>query len=408
MRSFAALVILLLVGPISAQEKQPVPHVATPAEKKFEELVHKGDEHLARIAPYEVAIESVHAIEGREPSKHGKNRFHLIVDKGRTRFRIEAKIGDDATPSLIVVSDGKAVRHAYMPKKLYSQRDAEKPLDELLADAMTAHALEGTGIDFLLREDLRHHVLANTVRVDDRGAAQLDGKATHHFQIDLVSRKKIDVWFSTDANPLLRRMTTTQVISLGEKKSFTSVTTTNYRWNHLPTNAEESFKLADTDAKRVTSIFDALAKGDPTELIGKQAPTLKLRGLDGKEVGLNEHKGKQPLVLYLWATWAATSAADRPAIAEMVNGYREKGVLFLSINVGEKEDRVRAFLEKTGRKSTVLIDPTATILDAYHLSSLSAAIVIGRDGTVRDILSGSGAPYRERLSRALDAVLKGP
>ena len=406
MRSLVCFV-MLFVGQAGAQEKQPTPHVVSPAEKKFEELVHKGDEHLARIAPYEVTIESAHSIDGREPSKHGKNRFHLIVDKGRTRFRIEAKIADASTPTLVVVSDGKVVRHSYATKKLYSEREAEKPLDELFADAMTAHALEGTGIEFLLREDVRHNVLARTVRFEDRGEAKLDGKATHHFQVDFINRKKIDLWFSNDAN-LLQRMTTTQVISLGEKKSFTSVTTANYRWNHAPTNAEESFKLADTDLKRVTSIFDALAKGDPTELIGKQAPTLKLRGLDGKDTSLNDHKGKQPLVLYLWATWAATSAADRPAIAELVNGYREKGVLFLSINVGEKEDRVRAFLEKTGRKSTVLIDPNATILDAYHLSSLSAAIVIGRDGTVRDILSGSGAPYREKLSRALESVLKAP
>jgi peroxiredoxin len=405
----SALVALLLAtaGSLFGQEK-PTEVKLTEAEKKFEAQVVAADRFLSEHTPYAVAIESTWKGSGHGQDREGKNVFRLVVGKDRKQFRIEAGTGKDKHPALVVVSDGKSVSRLYVPGKIYSQHACDDPFAEVGRDALTASSLEGSGIDFLVRKDVRGYLLSQTVSVQDMGDVKLDGKPAQQFRITLANKRVVDVWFPEGDNHLVRRLAMTLEIPVKEKEIYRMTITTRFDWDTKPKLEGNEFALTLSEgARKVDNILAALNQADGRELVGKPAPELRLTGIDGKEVRPADHKGKGVSVLYLWATWCAPSTDDMPDLNKFVEGYEKKGVEFLAINVDEKEDLVKPAVEKRGYKGKVALDPKGTSLEAYRLAVIPAVVLIDKDGTVQAIHTGGGSGLREKVRKDLDALLKG-
>lgn len=414
-RSFlfgAALALAVAAAALPAQEKQPgggkkpaVPLSA--AEKQFADRLTRMEEYLSKNAPYVVTIDSTWKSSGTGQERTGKNTFRLVVGPKREQFRIEAGKGGAKAPGLVVVSNGKTVTHLYAPKKLYTQRATDDPFAEVQRDALTVNALEGSGIDFLVRKHVRRNFLAQTVSVQDLGDAKLDGAPARHFRLTLANRRQKDVWFGGGDRPLIRQIATTLEIPVQGKEVYQLSITTRLQWAvnaQLP--AREFTLQLPEGARKVRNLMDALVRGDAEDLLGKPAPKLRLTGLDGKEI-TPAAQGKGVTVLYLWATWCAPSTTDVSGTNQFLREYEKKGVTFLAVDVGEKPDVVQAFVKKRGFQGAVALDPDSASLDAYRLSALPAAILIGRDGTVQAVVGGAGPAVRAQIGRDLDALLKG-
>jgi peroxiredoxin len=397
---------------LPAQEKQTgggkKPAVPpSEAEKQFTERVTRMEDYLGKNAPYVVTIESTWKSSGTGQERSGKNTFRLVVGPMRDHFRIEAGKGGEKVPGLTVVSDGKTVTHLYAPKKLYTQRATDDPFAELQRDALTVNALEGSGIDFLVRKNVRRNFLAQTASVQDLGEAKLDGESARHFRLTLANRRQKDVWFGAGDGSLIRQIATTLEIPVQGKEVYRLAITTRLNWTMNADLPAKTFALELPEgARKVRNLLDALVRGDAEDLLGKPAPKLRLTGLDGEEIA-PAPKEKGVTVLYLWATWCAPSTTDVSGTNQFLREYEKKGVTFLAVNVGEKPDVVRAFVKQRGFQGKVALDPDSASLEAYRLSALPAAVLIGRDGTVRAVHGGAGPAVREQIRRDLDALLKG-
>jgi hypothetical protein len=397
---------------LPAQEKQPgggkKPAVQpSEAEKQFTDRVTHMEDYLSKNAPYVVALESTWKSSGTGPERTGTNTFRLVVGPKREQFRIEAGKGGEKAPGLTVVSDGTTVTHLYAPNKLYTQQATDDPFAEVQRDALTVTALEGSGIDFLVRKSVRRNFLAQTVAVQDLGEAKLDCASARHFRLTLANRRQKDVWFGEGDRPLMRQIATTLEIPVQGKEVYRLTITTRLNWTVNADLPAGTFTLQlPAGARKVRNLLDALVRGDAEELLGKPAPKLRLTGLDGKGIA-PAPKAKGVTVLYLWATWCAPSTTDVSGTNQFLSEYEKKGVTFVAVNVGEKPDVVQAFVKERGFRGTVALDPASASLEAYRLSALPAAILIGRDGTVQAVHGGAGPAVREQIGRDLDALLKG-
>ncbi|HQL94771.1 MAG TPA: TlpA disulfide reductase family protein [Candidatus Hydrogenedentes bacterium] len=141
-------------------------------------------------------------------------------------------------------------------------------------------------------------------------------------------------------------------------------------------------------------------------LSGQEAPPFTLPTLDGTSVSLQDHLGKDVVLLDFWATWCPPCRALIPDIAEIAAEYGPKGVAVYAVNLGEPPQRVKNFLESEGLSLPVLLDTENTVGALYQVSGIPRVLIIGKDGVVRHDQAGSGPGEGMMLRRELDKALR--
>jgi thiol-disulfide isomerase/thioredoxin len=148
--------------------------------------------------------------------------------------------------------------------------------------------------------------------------------------------------------------------------------------------------------------------------LGKPAPAIVAKDVDGKPVALADLKGRVVLVEF-WATWCPPCVAAIPALEELERKYRDRGLVILGINVDamhedvQDEKRalaaVRRFLVRHRVTWTNLLNGqgAADLAAAYGVEEIPANFLIGRDGKVVAV-EQSG----EALERAIVEALGPP
>ena len=144
----------------------------------------------------------------------------------------------------------------------------------------------------------------------------------------------------------------------------------------------------------------------PGPLAGHEAPPFTLPTLDGTSVSLQDHLGKDVVLLDFWATWCPPCRALIPDIAEIAAEYGPKGVAVYAVNLGEPPQRVKNFLESEGLSLPVLLDAENTVGALYQVSGIPRVLIIGKDGVVRHDQAGSGPGEGMMLRRELDKALR--
>jgi hypothetical protein len=129
------------------------------------------------------------------------------------------------------------------------------------------------------------------------------------------------------------------------------------------------------------------------DLIGKPAPPITGKDVDGKPVALHNNNTKITLVVF-WATW---NVADIQAVAAFKNSLKShegKGLQIIGVNLDAHRDGgmpvadilpdVRRFLIDNNIRWPNLIDVPGedSLARAYGVKDLPSNVLIGRDGTV--------------------------
>ncbi|HPO14527.1 MAG TPA: TlpA disulfide reductase family protein [Candidatus Hydrogenedentes bacterium] len=139
-------------------------------------------------------------------------------------------------------------------------------------------------------------------------------------------------------------------------------------------------------------------------LEGKPAPGFQLPSLDGQQVELSSHRGKDVVVLDFWATWCPPCRKGLPIIDRLAKEFYGRGVVAYGIN-NEKLPLVKEFIKEQGIDLTVLTDPSNAVFEKYMVNGIPQTVIIGKDGVIRKVHVGLSFNFEGSLRREINKAL---
>ncbi|MFC5699845.1 redoxin domain-containing protein [Cohnella faecalis] len=121
--------------------------------------------------------------------------------------------------------------------------------------------------------------------------------------------------------------------------------------------------------------------------IGDKPPEFKLLDLSGQVHSLEEYKGK-PLILNFWGTFCPPCRDEMPALQEVYDSWKDKGVQLVGINLSENRLNVDSFIQMVGTNFPILLDKDRMTEKAYGLKQYPTTFFIDAKGKIRDIRIG--------------------
>lgn len=146
---------------------------------------------------------------------------------------------------------------------------------------------------------------------------------------------------------------------------------------------------------------------DTRSLQGKAAPDFTLTTLDGKQVKLSEQKGSVVLIDF-WATWCPPCRKALPHI-QHISENRDlagRGLRVWAVNLREQKEKVQQFMSDNKYTFAVPMDQNGAVAGVYRVQGIPTTVIVGKDGTIRNVFVGFGAGGEKRLDEAIEAALK--
>lgn len=116
---------------------------------------------------------------------------------------------------------------------------------------------------------------------------------------------------------------------------------------------------------------------------GDMAPDFRLTTLAGDEVQLSDYRG-QGVFLNFWATYCPPCEEEMPYIESQYHEFKDKGVVVLTVDVGEPKLTVESFVKRHNLSFPVLLDQREEIIKLYGIGPIPVTFLIDKDGKVID------------------------
>lgn len=413
LKSFSVWAVVVSCGAVDLQAQSEVHPLRTPnvqlseAETKFDKTVQTFERHLYEAGAFAVDVTSRWTYRGEGRKTEGTNLYHVAVQKGG-KYRIEAGSAEQGKAQYVCVSDSRQVIRFHKAANYYSRQAASATQDDLQHDTLTLQTLSGSGVELLIRPQMRAQLIARISDVRLQGEEMLDGRRVIHMQLTLVDQRLMDVWFTAEKIPMLVQLTTTEKIPINNQNVVELTTTSKFDWEVGGPLPGETFTLDIPEkARAVDNLLAALREGDIRELLGKQAPLLELQDMNGETVRLADYRGDRAIVLIFWASWCAPSTNRMATLNEFVADAQQRGAVVWAVNLGETLEQVKSCVKEHHYQGKVLLDPENQSLDQYRFGELPMTVLIGKDGTVQAFHSGSTAEARRRIRRDTAKLLQG-
>jgi len=120
----------------------------------------------------------------------------------------------------------------------------------------------------------------------------------------------------------------------------------------------------------------------------ERAPRFNAKTMDGEKFTNELIKGKVVL-LEFWTTWCPYCLDEIPFVEKFNTEYGDKGLLVLTINVGESKKTVKKFLEQHPRKTRLILTEDTNLAAMYEATAYPIYVVIDRDGNISGTQRGA-------------------
>lgn len=132
-------------------------------------------------------------------------------------------------------------------------------------------------------------------------------------------------------------------------------------------------------------------------------PNFSLRRFDGERFVLQEYAG-QPVFLYFWASWCIPCEEEAPLIEALWPEYRDRGWMFLGVNIWDREEDARRFIERHGLTFPLARDEEGEVYLEYGVQGLPTAFFIAPGPQM--YARYDGLLSEEKLCGLLDEVVR--
>jgi len=142
--------------------------------------------------------------------------------------------------------------------------------------------------------------------------------------------------------------------------------------------------------------------------VGSQAPSFSVPLLEGGELDLAQHLGKNPILLDFWSIYCVSCVQEMPKLVEIYERYKDRGFIAVGVDLdsfGQK--RVVRFVQGLSFKITypLVIDAQREVAAKYGVSVLPTTVVIDRKGKIIfyhvGYAPGDEATIEEKVKEAL-------
>lgn len=140
--------------------------------------------------------------------------------------------------------------------------------------------------------------------------------------------------------------------------------------------------------------------------VGDMAPDFTAELTNGESVTLSEEQDKVVL-LNFWATWCGPCVNEMPALERLQEEYGDQ-LLVLAVNSMEDKSTVDSFVEEKGYTFSIAYDVNGEIGIKYPTSGIPYTLIIGKDGTVKQIFVGAADAETQYMyyKNVIETVLK--
>ena len=122
---------------------------------------------------------------------------------------------------------------------------------------------------------------------------------------------------------------------------------------------------------------------------GENAPNFTLKNLDGKEISLNQFRGKHVLINF-WATWCGPCKIEMPSLEALYERFKDRNFVLLAIsNDMFGANIVKPFVKTHKINFPVLLDQRLKVSNAFGVVSLPTTFMIDPQGKIIGALFGA-------------------
>jgi thiol-disulfide isomerase/thioredoxin len=113
------------------------------------------------------------------------------------------------------------------------------------------------------------------------------------------------------------------------------------------------------------------------------------------------------ILLDFWATWCGPCVQAMPEVNEIAKKYKDKGLVFYAVNVGEQADAIKAFLAEAKLDVPVAMNADNKISDLYKVEGIPQTLLIGKDGKVQVVHVGFSGELGAIMTKEIEELLAG-
>jgi len=137
---------------------------------------------------------------------------------------------------------------------------------------------------------------------------------------------------------------------------------------------------------------------------GDDFPDLKSFKLEGS---LPAELAGRVVFVDFWASWCGPCAKSFPAMNELHNTYKERGVVFIAISVDEKPEAMNKFLSKHACDFSVVRDSDQKLVGELDVATMPTTFILDREGKIRFLHNGfHGDETKKEYRSELESLLE--
>ncbi len=121
---------------------------------------------------------------------------------------------------------------------------------------------------------------------------------------------------------------------------------------------------------------------------GDPAPDFRFEDAAGQTFSLSDFRGKS-VMLNFWRTTCGYCILEMPYIQQVYDDWQGGEVVILTIDIGERADKVNDLLDELGFSLPVLLDIEAAAMAQYRVTNLPRTFFIDKEGLIRGIKFGA-------------------